>query len=449
LNEENADKLQEMLGDLEAARGAPVRMVDLSYEARRIDNHHVWRGHARELNHYAAGTTVEDFATKGISIFSRAWAQIDGNTDYVEWLSTEYLAANDVIDQWQRRYETGRRNKPVTFPLEVYGRTREQTEAIEGATPVIWHDKPIGEIHENGRVMFLSLDYRNLITYGIIKWHEIINEPLLAAADPELLAQFAEQQRQKARQAFALMMKDRGNTAITEARKMMDQFALEAAEMQEKVVNALGNRDQYARQLTFLLEQEGDLTDEMVRQEWDGIENNVMIERFTAGEGTWTPHFAERQQPNPWLKVFTKDLWITNPDNGRKMPLGKYQVTMNFGENTLRIRNLTLRQTGGDAFNYREGDQWDHPHVKNEKLCTAEYATAITQLLRDRKLAQMTNMMFSILATVTLNDDWGRANIRLWEQADDELRRERGWPEWQDGETEHPMLANEEGGDDA
>ena len=440
--------LENALTELETQRGAPVRMLELGNEGRDRAGHTRWQGGARQLTHYAEGTTEDDFAHKGITIFMRAWNNNgdDTNGTEPEWFYRDF-DLNALIAEPLGRYADGRENMTDNPNLEIYGYQATQIEGFDGATPIIVGGVEMGEVWDEGRCVYLNSGLYSLFGYGIPTWDKILVEPVVAAGDPELLAQIAQEQMERARNAFTLMMQDRGDTAITEARTRMAQFAIEAAEMQEKVVNALGNRDQYARQLAYLLDQEGDLTDEMVRQEWDGIANNAMIERFTAGHNEAEHDLTGRMTENPYLKVFTKQLWITNPENHRKMPLGKYEVTMNFGANTLRIRNLTMPQHGATAINQQ---RWDHPHVQNGRLCTAEYATAITTLLRDRKLAQMTNMMFSILNTVTLNDDWGRNNIRLWEAADDELRTEKGWPAWTPDETEHPMvLAEQETTDNA
>lgn len=444
LDRQNYPKFQETLGDLEATLGVPIRALHLGQEARDRAGHTTWRGAARELQHYAEGTTEEDFHEKGITIFLSSWN--DNNDDRPGGVAPGWqygqFNIDDMVTAGRGRYETGGDPLPHDQQLEYYGYTTEQIAQMD-CIGVEENGVHVVDLWDQGRCVYVSPALFVAANYGYIDWFKYITEPIQQATDPEALARAREAMAERARIAFTAMMEDRGDAAIEEARQKAAQYAIEAAELQEKLVNAHGNREQYARQLMFLLEQEGDLTEEMVTKEWEGITRNVNVERFTAGQNRAEDAFVQRE--NPWLKVFTKDLFLTNPNTGRKLALGKYEVTMNFGSNTLRIRNLTMPQHGGtgfDAARAREGvGQWDHPHVLNGKLCTAEFATAITQLLRDRKLAQMTNMMFSILGTVTLDDNWGQHNIRLWEEADTNLRAEKGWPAWTADETEHPMEA--------
>ena len=439
LDQSNIEALQAALDELEVLRGAPVRASGSNFRGRNISGHTSWRGIYRELEHYAPGTTTDDFREKGITIFFSSWAEWPDNVPELDWECILEINPDQIIETWNRRYENGNRGKPESLTLEIYKRQDTEIDQNPDVVPFIFEPTGtyIGELHDDARCLCLGWEYRNLWGYGTINWKMLLTDPLAIYADPEAVERFNANVAERSRIAFKAMVQDRGNVAINEARKKMDEFAVTAAEAQEELVNAIANRDQYAHQLTYLLDRGDALTEEMIDREWNGIVNNVNVERF----------IAKNEGAQQILKVFTKDLWLTNPDNGRKLPLGKYEVRLNFSDNNLRIKNLTLPQFGGGAWGAREYVRWDHPHVREGKLCTAEYATAITQLLRDRHLAQMTNMVFSILNTVTMEDDWGRNNILLWEAADDEMRREKGWPQWEDGETEHPMVLAQEGGE--
>lgn len=451
MNRQNLPAFQEAVTGLEEALAVPIRVVDLGSEGRDRATHATWRGAARELRHYAEGTTEDDFHAKGVTIFTHGW---NNNTDDMgdvtpQW-RTMQMNLRDICTEGFGQYGPDGNALPLEMEREVFGFDAGEVEGLD-CVPIVNSGVHYGDIWDEGRCIFIPPALYEAMVFGHIDWQQMLVEPITNAHDPELLEAARAAAVEKARLAFYAMMEDRGDAAIAEARERATQFAIEEAELREKLVNAAGNKEQYARQLAFLLDQEGDLTDEMVRIEWDGITRNVNVERFTAGKGVVEDQWGGNRQ-NPWLKVFTKDLFLTNPDNGRKLALGKYEITMNFGDNTVRFKNLTMPQHGGEAVNQRRANtRWDHPHIQEGRLCEREYATAITQLLRDRKLAQMTNMLFAILGTVTLEDNWGRNNIRLWEQADTELRLAKGWPEWTADEEEHPMALElaAQAGDDA
>jgi len=441
----NVRAIEQAATELETARAAPVRVIAGTGDRFSIENHNHWRGYVRSERYYSVPIADHTFAESGITWYINAYPELYIPGHEAEWTYATF-APDEVLEARNARGE-----ETESCELELLRFTDEAMDEFLSAHPeVSWqpielddingNTARMGELFDNGRLIFAGFGVQNLNYWGIAKWKELFCDPAVLLGDPNLMREAAERQAEASRQAFIRMMEDRGDATITECRKARDNYAIEVAKAQEAIVIAEGNRNSYDRQLEYLLDQlDGDeLTDAMVNEEWEGITRNVNVDHFLAGENrataenVWGEREGGREVPNPYLKVFTKHLWLTNPESGRKLPLGEFEVTMNFGTNQLRIKNLTRRGS-------REGLNWDHPHVRESRLCSAEYTTAITTLLRDRKLANMTNMMFTILGTVTLNDPWGRNNIRIWEQMDDEERQSKGWSPWSADEDEHPL----------
>lgn len=424
------DALKELAESLESSLSAPVRMMWSGLEPVRVTGHSNWRGVSREPGHYSVDIEDDTFRTKGITFYIKAWreqGEMDPRPANLHWFYGQTVSTDGLFDSYRRDYAEG----VEQVSIEHYGYSAEQADAAgatvvpidvstndEGVVPL-----PFAEVYAEGRCIIIGSMIYNLAYFGRINM-EALSEAILAQHDPDVLAELYEKMSEESRLTFIEMMEDRGEASITEARTKCAEYGKQLAIAQETVVRAKGNLDSYGKQLEYLIEQsENDtLTDELINSEWNGIVGNVNVENFR----------AVKNGNHAILKVNTKHLWLTRPDNDRKLPLGKFAISMDFGENELRIFNKTMRQ-----------EQWDHPHVSDGVICAAEYQSAITQLLRERKLAQMTNMMFSILGTVTLEDMWGHSNIKLWERADDQLRLDHGWDAWSEGEEEHPLRLEE------
>jgi hypothetical protein len=431
-----ARKLSEVLGEMEAERNAPIRVIFGREGGRALNRIHSWNGESGNVEHYQPGTTSDDLRESGITIISHGYNDALNPTG----VRYESISSGLLVDEWRRNYNA---NEYPTCKFRVNG---PDEGAIEGAggIPLKLDDKLIGEIYDNGRALFTHFNFTQIDGYGLPNFEPLLLGPLREFASPEAIAAARQRNEERQRQVFARMMQERGDAALVNINQERDQVAGRLGTVQEEMVNLNATRDQLDAQLAYLLAQRGEMEAEAIDREWSAITRNVNVERFTIGQDQ-AEVYPRGMQANTWLKVYTKDLWFTNPENNRKMPLGKFEIKMNFGANTLEIHNITNQQQGnnnGGVFNANENTKWDHPHVREGKLCTAEFATAITQQLRDRQLAGMTNMLFTILRTVTLEDNWGRNNVLLWEQADDRYREQNNWPAWTPDETEHPALAD-------
>jgi len=441
LNRVNFNHLKDAGEALEATIGAPVRFL-MPEGPRTVDGYtRRWTGNSSSMEHYP-GFTEEDRDDKGVTVLFSSYNEAHEGTARWRYLWVPATA-------WEPAYEA------APFEWELYLPESMGPETIEnmGGIPLNWHtehgESTYGELHE-GRVMFIAFAAGYPYNWGSWNWEQQF-QPIVDNASPEARAAAAERMAARNREQFVQIIRDQGNIAITELRQKGAAVTQQIGEHQERLVNLLADKEQLGNQLAQLLASEGELTQEEIDREWELIEQNVNIERVMLGKtGGVLPRENRRQRENReqeereglrnpvtqqvgYMKLYTRMLYLQNPETQREMPLGKMEITLDFGTNTLRIKNLT----------HRMENRWDHPHVSEEGLCDADFRTTITELLRQRQVAPMANMVFNILRVVTLTDPWGHNNLPLWEEADNRWRRENGHPEWSPDEDIHPLKAAE------
>lgn len=424
LNQENQDSLRDAIASFEQEIGAPVRVMepgDTRIPSRMLGS---WNGNSGNMRHYE-GFTEEDRDERGISISFYTWNTEQGEPRYrmIQFpgdMFTRHGAGQG--GNTQRQAEAG-------VELEWFTNSTEEVETAEGvALTFDDNTEPWGALY-GGRALYIGIGVYSVCRWGIPNWDAWLFQPIREAADPAVREEAARRREARSRRMFEELMQDQGNIAVTALRTELNMEYDQFAEAQERIVNLKANIDQRNRQLEILLEQDGELTPEQIEREWTSIHNIAGVRSVMFGQGS-NVMANGNQMANPWMRIDTDDLWLEHPRNGRKLPLGQFSLFLNFGLHTVRINNNTMRMEG----------QWDHPHVREGKLCVGEYGPTITSLLRQRKLAAMTNMVFRILRGVNLDDRWGRNNIRLWLDHDDEQRRAHDWPAWVQGEETHPML---------
>lgn len=409
--------LQEAANQFEQDMAAPLRITQPG-DTREIDRAlTTWAGETGQVNYYP-GFTEADIYERGVTIFMYGW-----EADLTQQIRRVTVPGNmweDGADGYFLEFYTAeaanitqRGGVPLTFPDQP--------------------DQPWGSVYHNGRVLFIGAPVDMLNNYGRPMWNKWLFDPLREQADPAIREAAAQRREEIARRTFADIMKDQGNVAVETLREQMETQYEEFADAQEIATNLKATLDQNNRQLTLLLKQEGEMTDEQIRAEWDKLGTFPLLDSFTFGKQQAEVPFGEGYKECDYMRLRTKEIWLDDPENeGRKLPLGEYTITLNFGLNSVRIINDTRKQEG----------TWDHPHVRNGKLCVGEFGPTITNLLRQRKIGAMTNMLFRLLRIIrTENDDWGRNALPVWRAADDQLREREGWPAWEPGEATHPLLA--------
>jgi hypothetical protein len=179
-------------------------------------------------------------------------------------------------------------------------------------------------------------------------------------------------------------------------------------------------------QLDILLDQSGEMDSDSIMREWDAIVRHEKVDAFRIDRNHMRSDETGDIVDNPRIRISTKDLMIRNPRTDRIMPLGRFDIHLNFGAGNVRFHNRTLILGGHD-----------HPHIRDGQLCAGDFATTLTTLLRQRRLAGLVNMVFQVLGVITPTDDWGRL-VLMWEEHDDDRRRQNGWAPWRQGEAEYP-----------
>ena len=420
------DSLAERASSLEQELQTPVRVMEVG-DDRTVDRMMgTWTGASARMNNFP-GFTEQQRDEDGITIMFYTWnAELD-NTYYMTRVTEDYWP--ETLNNEQRRPRVV--NNEVE--LECFTATPEAIANAEGV-PLFVNDEdglnPYGALY-GARVLFLGCSAHSIAQWGNPDWDKWLYDPIRVAQNPERRAEMDRARQAKQRQAFTALMRDQGNVAIESLREQLDTDYTEFAEAQETIVNLKASLDQRNRQLSIMLSEGTELTEDQIAAEWAKLENMENIRSFYLGS-----HHVEQGGVNTmghFLKFDTEFLWLTHPESGRELPLGEFAVTLDFGLNSTRIHNKT----------YRPRNTWDHPHVKEGRLCVAEYGPTITTLLRQRKLASMVNMMFRVLSTVTLEDAWGANNLPMWVEYDNGQRETKGWPVWTSDETVHPMLAQE------
>lgn len=446
LNPRNYEDLQTQVREFEQSVGAPVRVLypgDGRTVAGMLSG---WSGSYANMDNYP-GFTEQDRDDKGITIMFGSWnSEVHVGPSYYD---NVYLPA-EMFEEYTRTREA-----------EIEVRTPEMTvEQIEnaGGIPLVAQrsngaDCIYGELYENGRLVFLRMAVGQYTNWARGNYQALIFNAIMENFSEESREAARIRREEMQRELFTRLMEDQGNLAVIELRKRAADTSSIIGEAEVTLTNARIDAEQIGRQLAYLLDEQGELSREEIQEEWDAIQKHASVASFTMGKGGGSELERQRQrrrreergepaegaQSNAWLKLKTKLLWITHPETGRKVPLGEFEITLDFGNNTLHIKNMTNAQQEG---------RWDHPHVERGRLCAADYGSTITELLRARKLAGMTGMVFAILKTLTMADVTAVNNMRQWEETDDRVRRENGWPAWQEGEDEHPMITtNEEDND--
>jgi len=432
-----AAKFLDYLNKAEQSLGVPIRLLD-PRESRDKDHaaETAWSGDSAELSHYSSADDEATLKEKGITIYQGSFASF--HREFVlprEW--TMYLPESVAIEGREGYNVELWNNWPMMrMPCRQQNSGGELGlhERIEGAggAPLVSDETKdavddgdisgrytYGEMYHEGRVVFLYGTIEGPL-YVIPDWDQVLFDKIAEYSNPEICERRAREREEETRNIFNQLMQDQGDAALTEVRGRIDELMVATACAEETAANGKITLQQLQRQLDILIEQNGELTDEMIANEWNSITGNANVEKWE----------IKGRQNRPEFHLYTKEMFITNPRNGRKMPLGKFLIKMNMNDNWLRIKNLTNPQG--------ERGHMDHPHVRDERICAGSYETTIITMLRRRQLAGMTNMLVNILSSVDPADDYGR-RITAWEDADDELRRQNGWDAWTRDETQHPM----------
>lgn len=445
LNQHNMEDLVNQVTEFEQTIGAPIRVITPGGARTVSRNLTNWSGASGNMESYP-GFTEQDRDDKGITILLGSW----NSEAHVGEGQYEYLYFDeDMYNVFSRDRET-----------EMEVRTPSvRAEAIEehGGVPLVSHtrngnESVYGEVYENGRVVFLRITFGQYTNWGTANYQALIFNAIEENFSEEAREAANVRREEMQRELFTRLMEDQGNLAVIELRKKAADVSSIIGESEVTLTNARIDAEQIGKQLAYLLNEQGELSREEIKDEWEAIQKHSSVASFTIGKSGSNGESdrqrrrrEERGEPvgdaltSAWLKLKTKLLWITHPQTERKVPLGEFEITLDFTNNTLLIKNLTNAQQEG---------RWDHPHVERGRLCAADYGSTITQLLRQRKLAGMTGMVFSILKTLTIADYTAVNNMRQFEETDDRVRRENGWPAWEADEEEHPMITTQEEDDD-
>lgn len=423
----------------EADVGAPVRVLEPGDGREPAQHLRRWSGTSGSMEHYP-GHTEEDRNERGITILSHSWnSTIDtGGWRYIN-------APAEIIDEWRPRYREEARPE---IQFEVYGPNADQITSA-GGEPMVYPgtNSVWGELYEQ-RLLFIHINLAYIDNYGTADWNWWFMDALRENADPELRAAAAARRQEEQRTVFAQMMQEQGDNALRELRERSAVLGSDMGRMQQELANTESQFRTVGRQLDVLLADDPEVTQEAINAEWEAILNHSRVRSVRLGtERGELPDGSEGDLP--YMIVESDDLWITVPElqqgrrrynertaeiEGRHMPLGQFSIKLNFGNTTTHIRNNTMRME----------NRWDHPHVSEGELCTGDFGRTMVNMLQRRQLAPMVSMIFQILNVTTLHDEWGGRNILLWAEADDQLRRDNGWPAWQSGEERHPLLVQQD-----
>jgi hypothetical protein len=126
-------------------------------------------------------------------------------------------------------------------------------------------------------------------------------------------------------------------------------------------------------------------SDEELLVELDAVERHALVR-----ETSLTPNGGV-------FKVRTEPIELTHPDTGESTIVGEFNVTFNFTTGVVAANNLTNRR-----------GQLDHPHIHDGRFCLGEVENTVRNLMRERKVSAVTNLVLSTLSHVNPEDDWGR-----------------------------------------
>ncbi len=418
LSRQNKDDLETAVNNLEQTAGVPIRFT-MPGQTRRLSTAlEPWTGATADMAHYP-GHTEEERDTEGITIYCQSH-----NADAFDsplWRYQRYTLDSSYWLNWTY-------DEPAVVEFEVPGAATAEAIEAAGGIPLVATDgeHPYAEIYENGRAVYFRFNPSNFTNTARANWQTLLFDAIIENISPEARAEAQARRRAQVRETFQSLMIDQGNQEREQLRGRIDEMAVRVAEREETLVSERTRYNELNRQLAWFIENEGEMSEEQIQREWDALERHTKIEHFTLGQ----------TGENRWLKFTTEFLYLDHPVTGRKIPLGEYDVTLNFGRGYIRVNNKTQKFGG-----------WDHPHIEQGRICAGEFATTLTTLLQERKLAGLSNILFSIFGTLTMNDNVAVNNCSQFIAADDERRRQNNWPAWTEGEAEHPMvLAQQEAG---
>lgn len=416
----------------EEETGYPVRMLAPNGESRTVHGMlQAWSGSSADLDQYVDGVTTDIMRDHGVTILSHSWnnaqsehrpAPIGNPQEYpLDWLT----------------HNRERHNRPLNY----YTGSVEEIEAHDDGVPLFFsgnETQPFGSIYD-GRLIFVGWEINSWYQVGTPDFDKLFFDPVREGVDPERRAEAQARRREQARIVFSTVLKEHHSLATNELSEKIGTITQKIGSAEEELVRDRANAADFSRQLDAILANQVTMSDEDIAAEWEKLAEMANVKDFSFSKVPAVNEFGEHVEGSAQnlMQVNTDLLWLEDPDTGRKLPLGEFRFDLNFDAYSVRMNNKTHKQRG----------EWDHPHVQNGELCAGDFRSTITSMLMRREIGGMVGLVFNVLRVVTLRDEWGGAHMPFWIDADDELRREKGWPAWSGDEESHPMLA-EIGGDE-
>lgn len=254
---------------------------------------------------------------------------------------------------------------------------------------------PVGEYRLREAALFIPL-------YTLAQAHsrsrgEVTLVPLFEGMmehilDPEYFADIEARQREEARQAFADLARERHDGALNELEAQIRGNVEMVTDYRRRMTDTERVLVQQRAQIDAILaDAEAPRTQDELLEEWEVIMRNV--------------HVTDINMRGRTLIVTTDGLYLphpTNPDTIEPALLGEYEIALDFGTNTVKVKNLTNAQ-----------GRYDHPHVHGGSFCAGSWGGTVEQLLSQRQCAAAVNFLVEVLQTCNHRDDWGRS-YRYW-----------------------------------
>jgi hypothetical protein len=419
------------LQQVERDLGVPIRLLDASnrmvvptVDAREVvaDTHGLpayvldpaysgfdWRSE----NH---PNDVQDFEN-GLTIFVRGVLGVPWNVDY----ST--VQADGALTRGSNGWNLAQLWGAISHTL-LRSSTEYPVEDLDWANDhyvVPWPDWngddpfPLAEVASfegYGRIMAFGFQPNRINTgdpaRGRVRreliWREAIEQ---AVGDLEEIRAAAQE---RARERFREFSTNRLGTRISEVRGRVNELENGLATTEESISNTRESlRNEKLTLDTLMRMAEGETPPSDPDTEWNAVENHAMVEKFTI-------------QGNRFV-IETTELTLTDPDNGRTAPLGKFRISFPMQPGSGRgvsMENLTNAKDDGT------GVPRHHPHIAQNRPCFGSVMNEVARLGASGEVGGMLEVLLQYLQTFNPRDDYGRY-AGLWFEG--EVRRHRRPPE--------------------
>lgn len=252
----------------------------------------------------------------------------------------------------------------------------------------------VGEIAE--RTILWALPWLN---YGNASFDLLVKQPATKALDDEFLAGLVGRRATATRDAFVRYAARVSNAGLDAIRRDIGTFMAQHDRAVAEAARSKVELRQRQRLLDAVVSGDGALSEEGILETWAKLLDDPRIESVNFDS-------AER------VVLTTVGLDITHPTTGDTVYLGKFKWVISAdGTQMCEVHNLDNARGG-----------FDHPHIHMNQPCFGELGSTIYTLIKQGNLYPAVELIFAFLASVNLDDDWGRRGAFWFEDPMDSPR---------------------------